>query len=68
MNRYAFAGDTPITATCRKLKSAAAIALIQRAMDNMMEVHRAAARSLQVADDLPILDNHSATSTRRASM
>lgn len=47
-NRYSFTSGSPITATCRQVKSAAEIALIQRAMDITMEVHRAAARALQV--------------------
>ncbi len=47
-NRFAFTQGSAITATCRQLKSAAEIALIQRAMDITMEVHRAAARALQV--------------------
>ncbi|GAU86068.1 Xaa-Pro peptidase family protein [Bosea sp. BIWAKO-01] len=47
-NRYSFASGGPIAASCRQLKSAAEIALIQRAMDITMEVHRAAARVLRV--------------------
>ncbi len=47
-NRFTFTQGSSITATCRQLKSAAEIALIQRAMDVTMEVHRAAARALQV--------------------
>ncbi len=47
-NRFTFTQGSSITATCRQLKSAAEIALIQRAMDITMEVHRAAARALQV--------------------
>lgn len=47
-NRFSFVHGNAITATCRQLKSAAEIALIQRAMDITMEVHRAAARALQV--------------------
>lgn len=47
-NRYSFASGGPIAASCRQLKSAAEIALIQRAMDITMEVHRAAARVLHV--------------------
>lgn len=47
-NRFAFVHGNSITATCRQLKSAAEVALIQRAMDITMEVHRAAARTLQV--------------------
>lgn len=47
-NRYSFASGGPVTASCRQLKSAAEIALIQRAMDITMEVHRAAARALRV--------------------
>lgn len=47
-NRFTFTQGSAITATCRQLKSAAEIALIQRAMDITMEVHRAAARALQV--------------------
>ena len=46
-NRFTFTQGSSITATCRQLKSAAEIALIQRAMDITMEVHRAAARALQ---------------------
>lgn len=47
-NRFTFTQGSSITAACRQLKSAAEIALIQRAMDITMEVHRAAARALQV--------------------
>jgi Xaa-Pro dipeptidase len=47
-NRFTFTQGSAITATCRQLKSAAEIALIQHAMDITMEVHRAAARALQV--------------------
>jgi Xaa-Pro dipeptidase len=47
-NRFTFTSGSPITATCRQVKSAAEIALIQRAMDITMEIHRAAARALQV--------------------
>ncbi|OYW67463.1 MAG: X-Pro dipeptidase [Bosea sp. 12-68-7] len=47
-NRFTFTQGSSITATCRQLKSAAEVALIQRAMDITMEVHRAAARALQV--------------------
>jgi Xaa-Pro dipeptidase len=47
-NRFSFTQGASITAACRQLKSAAEIALIQRAMDITMEVHRAAARALQV--------------------
>jgi Xaa-Pro dipeptidase len=47
-NRFSFVHGNSVTATCRQLKSAAEIALIQRAMDITMEVHRAAARTLQV--------------------
>ncbi len=47
-NRFSFTHGNAITAACRQLKSAAEIALIQRAMDITMEVHRAAARALQV--------------------
>ncbi len=47
-NRFSFSHGNAITAACRQLKSAAEIALIQRAMDITMEVHRAAARALQV--------------------
>ncbi len=47
-NRFSFTSDNAVTAACRQLKSAAEIALIQRAMDITMEVHRAAARALQV--------------------
>lgn len=46
-NRYSFVSGSSVTAACRQLKSAAEIALIQRAMDITMEVHRAAARALQ---------------------
>lgn len=47
-NRYTFAQGGAVTAACRQLKSAAEIALIQRAMDITLAVHRAAARALQV--------------------
>jgi Xaa-Pro dipeptidase len=47
-NRFSFVHGNSVTAACRQLKSAAEIALIQRAMDITMEVHRAAARALQV--------------------
>ena len=47
-NRFDFQSASPITAACRQLKSAAEIALIQRAMDVTMAVHRAAARTLRV--------------------
>ena len=47
-NRFTFAQGGAITAACRQLKSANEIALIQRAMDITMAVHRAAARALQV--------------------
>ena len=47
-NRFDFTNGTPLTAACRQVKSAAEIALIQRAMDVTMAVHRAAARTLSV--------------------
>lgn len=47
-NRFDFQSASPITAACRQLKSAAEIALIQRAMDVTMAVHKAAARTLRV--------------------
>ena len=47
-NRFDFTSGGAITAACRQLKSAAEIALIQRAMDVTMAVHRAAARTLRV--------------------
>lgn len=47
-NRFDFTNGSSVTAACRQLKSAAEIALIQRAMDVTMAVHRAAARTLRV--------------------
>lgn len=47
-NRFDFMSGSPITAACRQLKSVAEIALIQRAMDVTMAVHKAAARTLRV--------------------
>jgi Xaa-Pro dipeptidase len=47
-NRFDFTNGNAITAACRQLKSAAEIALIQRAMDVTMAVHKAAARTLRV--------------------
>lgn len=47
-NRFDFMSGGAITAACRQLKSAAEIALIQRAMDVTMAVHKAAARTLRV--------------------
>jgi Xaa-Pro dipeptidase len=47
-NRFDFMSASRITAACRQLKSAAEIALIQRAMDVTMAVHKAAARTLRV--------------------
>lgn len=47
-NRFDFQSASSITAACRQLKSAAEIALIQRAMDVTMAVHKAAARTLRV--------------------
>lgn len=47
-NRFDFTNGGAVTAACRQLKSAAEIALIQRAMDITMAVHRAAARTLRV--------------------
>ena len=45
-NSFSFANASSITAQCRQVKSAAEIALMQRAMDITMEVHKAAARAL----------------------
>jgi Xaa-Pro dipeptidase len=47
-NRFTFSSAASITAACRQLKSAAEIALIQRAMDITMQVHKAVARGLCV--------------------
>uniref|UniRef100_A0A9E7ZT74 Xaa-Pro peptidase family protein n=1 Tax=Bosea sp. NBC_00436 TaxID=2969620 RepID=A0A9E7ZT74_9HYPH len=47
-NRFDFTNGAALTAACRQVKSAAEIALIQRAMDVTMAVHRAAARTLSV--------------------
>jgi len=47
-NRFDFTNGAAFTAACRQVKSAAEIALIQRAMDVTMAVHRAAARTLSV--------------------
>ncbi|HUZ62124.1 MAG TPA: Xaa-Pro peptidase family protein [Acetobacteraceae bacterium] len=45
-NRFRIVNGRTITAACRQVKSTAEIALMQRAMDISMEVHRAAARCL----------------------
>ncbi|WP_293795437.1 Xaa-Pro peptidase family protein [uncultured Bosea sp.] len=45
-NRFDFTNGAALTGACRQVKSAAEIALIQRAMDVTMAVHRAAARTL----------------------
>jgi Xaa-Pro dipeptidase len=45
-NAFALANGSAITASCRMVKTDAEIALIQRAMDITLEVHRAAARIL----------------------
>ncbi|WP_159994136.1 Xaa-Pro peptidase family protein [Roseomonas sp. 18066] len=47
-NRYTFTSARGIAAACRQVKSAAEIALMQRAMDITFTVHKAAARALQV--------------------
>ncbi|WP_336813300.1 M24 family metallopeptidase [Bosea sp. MMO-172] len=47
-NRFDFTNGAAIAAACRQVKSAGEIALIQRAMDVTMAVHRAAARTLRV--------------------
>ena len=47
-NRFDFTNGAALTGACRQVKSAAEIALIQRAMDVTMAVHRAAARTLSV--------------------
>jgi Xaa-Pro dipeptidase len=47
-NRFDFTNGAAFTTACRQVKSAAEIALIQRAMDVTMAVHRAAARTLSV--------------------
>ncbi len=46
-NSFSFANASSITAACRQVKSPAEIALLQRAMDITMVVHKAAARALQ---------------------
>jgi Xaa-Pro dipeptidase len=46
-NRYDFVNGGLITAECRRLKSAAEIALIKRAMELTLEVHKATARILR---------------------
>jgi Xaa-Pro dipeptidase len=46
-NSFSFANASNITAACRQVKSPAEIALMQRAMDITMVVHKAAARALQ---------------------
>jgi Xaa-Pro dipeptidase len=46
-NSFSFANASSITAACRQVKSSAEIALMQRAMDITMVVHKAAARALQ---------------------
>jgi Xaa-Pro dipeptidase len=46
-NSFGFSNAASITAACRQVKSPAEIALMQKAMDITMEVHRAAARALQ---------------------
>ena len=46
-NAFHFTSAGPITAGCRQFKSAAEVALMQRANDITLEVHRAAARALQ---------------------
>jgi Xaa-Pro dipeptidase len=46
-NSFSFANASSITAACRQVKSSAEIALMQRAMDITLVVHKAAARALQ---------------------
>ena len=46
-NRFTLSNAVSITAACRQVKSAAEIALMQRAMDITLEVHKSAARALQ---------------------
>ncbi|MCJ9430545.1 M24 family metallopeptidase [Kordiimonas marina] len=43
-----FSSATPVTAGCRMVKSAAELALMQRAKDMTLEVHKAAARILRI--------------------
>ncbi len=43
-NRFTFSNGSTVTAACRMLKSATEIALIQRAMNITLEVHKAVAR------------------------
>jgi Xaa-Pro dipeptidase len=46
-NRYDFVNGSEVTAQCRMLKSGAEIALIKRAMELTLEVHKATARILR---------------------
>jgi Xaa-Pro dipeptidase len=46
-NRFTFANGASITGACRQVKSPAEIALMQRAMDITLNVHKAAARCLR---------------------
>ncbi|CAH2598940.1 Aminopeptidase P family protein [Rhodovastum atsumiense] len=46
-NSFTFVNGASITAACRQVKSPAEIALMQRAMDITMTVHKAAARCLR---------------------
>ncbi|MBC7801078.1 MAG: aminopeptidase P family protein, partial [Gemmatimonadaceae bacterium] len=46
-NSFTFANAAPITGACRQVKSAAEIALLQRANDITLLVHKAAARGLR---------------------
>ena len=46
-NSFVLSNGASITGACRQVKSAAEIALMQRAMDITLEVHKAAARALQ---------------------
>lgn len=46
-NSFALSNGASITAACRQVKSPAEIALMQRAMDISLEVHKAAARALR---------------------
>jgi Xaa-Pro dipeptidase len=46
-NAFGFTSASSITAACRQVKSPAEIALMQKAMDITMVVHRAAARALR---------------------
>jgi len=47
-NRFDFINASELTAACRMIKSPAELALMQRAKDITLEIHKAAARSLTV--------------------